>query len=766
MTIARQFYAIVSTMLFKKTKYNVVFKAVSILLLQAFLVSNLAFAIEIPTNHTLAIASKLWQQEIQERFIAQELVEMREYYQEHDISPGTTEKDLKERERERREEAGLPIASQDFSPRNVHITTIAQQIVRIPEGLSELETTLEVDKIILSLTLEQQNELKAELVSYLNGANKRECYLAKICLKEIRLVALLHDVPSLDLSSYSHLPIREIPYQWAVHATKTKNISDILNYGFYNTLMRMTFFVTGEISVASSSDLTQFGPASARFTFSAPKALELLVGIPDKWKGPHYGLAENAKVDNLPPVLRKQIESVGDTQRKSWLLDAKKNGQLGHIPSLFIDVDATWLQNQKLLPEDYQRLVAGLKIIRQRQRLFRQYLKKEDLFKSSVELVASPGQLPSDFVADISSASEEGVAEPTPEPALEEGGKAPQTQSVSQIASLVKMLRPLFEYIERSVFRVDEKIKAELQELKKSLETYQQQEIELLKLKSEDETIPNYKKLIQLRFNACKAFFDKRGLFYTIRDACSMQSDPDFGLMEIDSKEFGIAVEDSIDFVVTVALALANKLAELEKNAHEPERLHAITFDDQIKLLNAPDMDKPLGFIAISTDSMKGYKKGTKQYQALNPLVIALRNYCDKKDINFACDDSETIRNTVLSWKETNKEARGIVLDSESSIDELIVMLNELDIDLNTVLLADVNNEKMGESSYIHLMEMLSLTLEFLRKEGRINEKAIPKYLGFERKGPGRIGFKPVSPIDHELKNTYRLQADELDKAA
>jgi len=41
-------------MLFKKIKYSVVFKAITIVLLQAFFVSSVAFAIDLPTIHTLA----------------------------------------------------------------------------------------------------------------------------------------------------------------------------------------------------------------------------------------------------------------------------------------------------------------------------------------------------------------------------------------------------------------------------------------------------------------------------------------------------------------------------------------------------------------------------------------------------------------------------------------------------------------------------------------------------------------------------------------
>ena len=52
--------------LFSNRKYSVLLRAIAVCLIHAFLVSNLAFAIEIPNNHTLAIASKLWQKELKE----------------------------------------------------------------------------------------------------------------------------------------------------------------------------------------------------------------------------------------------------------------------------------------------------------------------------------------------------------------------------------------------------------------------------------------------------------------------------------------------------------------------------------------------------------------------------------------------------------------------------------------------------------------------------------------------------------------------------
>jgi len=53
-TISIEFYAILSSMLSKRSKHSLVFKAISVLIVQAFFVSNFALATQIPTESTLA----------------------------------------------------------------------------------------------------------------------------------------------------------------------------------------------------------------------------------------------------------------------------------------------------------------------------------------------------------------------------------------------------------------------------------------------------------------------------------------------------------------------------------------------------------------------------------------------------------------------------------------------------------------------------------------------------------------------------------------
>ena len=199
--------------------------------------------------------------------------------------------------------------------------------------------------------------------------------------------------------------------------------------------------------------------------------------------------------------------------------------------------------------------------------------------------------------------------------------------------------------------------------------------------------------------------------------------------------------------------------------APESEGIHALTFDDNVKILQAKK-ETSIDFIAIGKDGMKGYRKGTDQHKALNPLIVSLRRYCKKKGINFVCGNKTKVRDKVVEWKSKDRNARGIVLDSEASINKLVakfdkLKMGDLEKDKN-ILLADIDNKNLEEDSYMRLMEMLSLTLELLRK-GIKDEKALEekyKHLGFKKKAPSRISFEPdAAPMEYEeLRSMYKPQ--------
>ena len=188
----------------------------------------------------------------------------------------------------------------------------------------------------------------------------------------------------------------------------------------------------------------------------------------------------------------------------------------------------------------------------------------------------------------------------------------------------------------------------------------------------------------------------------------------------------------------------------------EGEQLHAIEFVRQID-----EKPKP-SFIALGTSWIKGYEKDRfLQYDALNPLITSLRQFCDDPDhnIEFIDGDDEHIARRIGEIKQATPDAQGIVLAGEDMISGL-----GLQDDAN-VLLAGVDNKHLTIDSYIRLMEMLNVTLELFHmkiKSEDIDEQAIidkHRSLGI-RFHKGFITFEPdAEPMDYEmLKEIYKLQ--------
>ena len=226
------------------------------------------------------------------------------------------------------------------------------------------------------------------------------------------------------------------------------------------------------------------------------------------------------------------------------------------------------------------------------------------------------------------------------------------------------------------------------------------------------------------------------------------------------SNEYAKEVKDIIsEEFPAKSIRIFNPEGELlfDINRHrEEEQLHAINFVRQTK-----EEPKP-SFIALGTSWIKGYEKDRYlQYDALNPLIASLRQFCDDPDhdIEFIDGDDEHIARRIGEIKLANPDAQGIVLAGQDMISGL-----GLQDDAN-VLLAGVNNKHLTIDSYIRLMEMLNVTLELFHmkiKGEDIDEQAIidkHKSLGI-RFHKGIITFEPdAEPMDYEiLKEIYKLQ--------
>ena len=217
-----------------------------------------------------------------------------------------------------------------------------------------------------------------------------------------------------------------------------------------------------------------------------------------------------------------------------------------------------------------------------------------------------------------------------------------------------------------------------------------------------------------------------------------------------------LSLFDSVIPLVAMEIPEAESREVADKLTPETEQLHAIKFVRQTE-----EKPKP-SFIALGTSWIKGYEKDRfLQYDALNPLIASLRQFCDDPDhnIEFIDGDDEHIARRIGEIKQATPDAQGIVLAGQDMIANL-----GLQDDAN-VLLAGVNNKHLTIDSYIRLMEMLNVTLELFHmkiKGEDIDEQAIidkHKSLGI-RFHKGIITFEPdAEPMDYEiLKEIYKLQ--------
>jgi hypothetical protein len=195
------------------------------------------------------------------------------------------------------------------------------------------------------------------------------------------------------------------------------------------------------------------------------------------------------------------------------------------------------------------------------------------------------------------------------------------------------------------------------------------------------------------------------------------------------------------------------KPASAETATPESEQAHSIEF------AKAVDNTKP-SFIALGTSWIEGYEKGRYlQYDALNPLISSIANFCTERKIPFICGDDIQVATEVRRIKGENPKARGIILAGEDMVNALGLNNDE------NVFLAGVNNENLTIDSYVPVMEMLSLLLRLLEAK-TIDQEAIReehRRLGI-RFDPNKrrcifFTLEAIIPEDYRrLKELYKVQ--------
>ena len=140
----------------------------------------------------------------------------------------------------------------------------------------------------------------------------------------------------------------------------------------------------------------------------------------------------------------------------------------------------------------------------------------------------------------------------------------------------------------------------------------------------------------------------------------------------------------------------------------DTRKKYADIFSDIIELISSKDVDRPIIF-ALGTSWIKGYKEGELQYMALNPLITEMREFCDKKGINFIETGDDLLIGVINAEREKFRGQRPkiVVLAGEKTVLKEMKPL----VGAENVFLFGVANDQENIESYIKLMQMSVLAL-------------------------------------------------------
>lgn len=144
-------------------------------------------------------------------------------------------------------------------------------------------------------------------------------------------------------------------------------------------------------------------------------------------------------------------------------------------------------------------------------------------------------------------------------------------------------------------------------------------------------------------------------------------------------------------------------------------RVQAVELADTVKLVKAANLAQPV-ILALGTSWIKGYKRGKPQYNDLNRLITAIRNYCTIHGVIFINEDDEDLLAEIEKRRKDAPNAKVIVLAGKESIAPEKAILAPLRNDENAFLAA-VDSSELDETCYVRLAEMLRIALELGLKE-------------------------------------------------
>lgn len=190
-------------------------------------------------------------------------------------------------------------------------------------------------------------------------------------------------------------------------------------------------------------------------------------------------------------------------------------------------------------------------------------------------------------------------------------------------------------------------------------------------------------------------------------------------------RKYGMADDPEISAEARKLHDELDELIQAARNWHDrllapteaSEHIQAVRLTDTIKLTKDPRLTRPV-ILALGTSWIKGYEPGSPQYNAINPVITAVANFCRRNGIHFvSAPDSDLLGEIEeVEAKENLAGARIIVLAGRQSVEDRQSALQPLINDPNAFL-AGVDSSAMDESCYVRLVEMLRLAMELGIKE-------------------------------------------------
>jgi hypothetical protein len=192
----------------------------------------------------------------------------------------------------------------------------------------------------------------------------------------------------------------------------------------------------------------------------------------------------------------------------------------------------------------------------------------------------------------------------------------------------------------------------------------------------------------------------------------------------------------------------------------EEERIHKTNFDAALEF--SLEKNGP-GIIAIGKGWMKGYKDPQGlHFDALNPMVTALINYCDRRNVPLIIADDDDLPGLIekeRSMRSLPADAKVIMLAGADKSGALSKAIEPLAGNSSYTILG-INGEELTADSYIRLMEILTIAIKLSVGIKPSSDSGHMDILPPDEKRAFYIIIPHAEPMDYEmLKEIYEVQS-------